>query len=171
MSYNEFIAALNVYVRTDEDENHLDTRHDRVAELARGDVPEDMLAYLETSDLAAMLSGSVCVRDPLKADALIKRLEVDHMDDEMGEAAALPAVQRLLAHNDMPLACKPDGVSNKVLDKLIKTPNGCLMYLRIVSLLAQAQHENVAGIYRLPKAKPAHELITAPMDPESRDLD
>ncbi len=155
MSLSEFIAALGVYVRQNEEDGTItDTRDDRVAELAKPEVSVEVLTLMKTTDLAAMLSGSVAVRD-LKAarSETAKKLKA--------------SAKKLCASDALPLVAKTQHPANQVLDKLLSCKDGIKTYLAVWSHLAQAKLEGVPGVYTPAKAPKHNELITAPMDPEA----
>jgi len=161
MSYREFLAALsNVYVRTsEEDGSRIDTRDERVAELAQEQVTGEMLTHMEPSDLAAMLSASVCVVNVPQAKTLKAK-------------SCTKCLHELKAKGKLPLASKPDHPAGAVLEKLLSTEEGCLVYVKVAVYLTQAKQERLPGIYGQSKTiRPRDELITAPPDPEAQPLD
>lgn len=174
MSHQEFLAALNnVYVRTnEEDGSKIDTRDERVAELAKAEVTGETLALMEPSDLAAMLSGSVYVPDGIKVQKIVNAAEVTKASQPEPAAAELimGRLHDLSAKGDLPLTAKDKHPANAVMAKLLSTPEGCYVYLDIAKLLMQAHQEDVPNVCRPPKKVKVDALITAPMDPEAQPL-
>jgi len=143
---NEFVAALGMLVRTDEETGEPTDSRDREAKkLADGllamteDKFNELLCFglLDPEVTAATFSSSVWIQRPASVEAISDKKAVNGKK-------LVGALQTMQAANSLPIGVTRAHSIVDLLNRLLKTPKGCEVYRSMATVLYEARNEPAA---------------------------
>ncbi|OGL88906.1 hypothetical protein A3H75_02120 [Candidatus Uhrbacteria bacterium RIFCSPLOWO2_02_FULL_51_9] len=153
----EFSASLGVYVRDDGEGGLLDERDDRAREMAVYSA-EELADMVAAQDLAAMISHGISRMH----ESLVNRIMF------LKGGRLIGALQQMRRSGTLPLQAKAGHAVAGILDGLVVSKGGCVLYRDMAVMLLDASREESRSIlsYKVVSAVSAQERALPHSDEE-----